>query len=65
MPDEKEEQRKIAVAYKLAKNQYTTNYNPSALVWDIDKPSTPVNVISHSSIIVTYKFNNSKNKRFL
>ena len=38
IPDEKEEQRKIAVAYKLAKNQdIPPNYNPSALVWDVDK----------------------------
>ena len=59
IPDEKEEQRKIAVAYKLAKNQdIPPNYNPSALVWDIDKPNTPINVISHSSEIVTLAFNN-------
>jgi len=59
IPDEKEEQRKIAVAYKLAKNQdIPPNYQPSALVWDIDKPNTPVNVISHTSEIVTLAFNN-------
>ena len=59
VPDEKEEQRKIAVAYKLDKNQdIPPNYNPSALVWDIDKPNTPINVISHSSEIVALAFNN-------
>ena len=59
VPDEKEEQRKIAVAYKLDKNQdIPPNYNPSALVWDIDKPNTPINVISHSSEIVSLAFNN-------
>lgn len=59
IPEEKEEQRKIAVAYKLAKNQdVPPNYLPSALVWDIDKPNTPINVISHTSEIVTLAFNN-------
>ncbi len=59
IPDEKEDQRKIAVAYKLARiEDIPPNYNPSALVWDIDKPNTPINVISHSSEIVTLAFNN-------
>ena len=48
-----------SVAYKLDKSQdIPPNYNPSALVWDIDKPNTPINVISHSSEIVSLAFNN-------
>lgn len=59
VPEEKEEQRKIAVAYKMGRNQdIPPNYLPPALVWDIDKPNTPTNVISHTSEIVTLAFNN-------
>ena len=59
IPDEKEDQRKVTVAYKIAKiEDIPQNYNPLALVWDIDKPNTPINVISHISEIVTLAFNN-------
>ena len=60
VPEEKEEQNRIAVAYKLEKNQeIPPNYLPPALVWDIDKPNEPINRVAHqSSEIVTVAFNN-------
>ena len=59
VPEEKEEQRKIAVAYRLVKGQdVPPNYLPPALVWDIDKPNVPTNVLNYSSEIVTLAFNN-------
>jgi hypothetical protein len=55
VPEEKEEQNRIAVAYKLDKNQeIPPNYLPPALVWDIEKPNEPINRVAHqSSEIVT------------
>ena len=61
VPEEKEEQTRIAVAYKLSKDQtedIPPNYLPPALVWDIEKPNTPLNTIRHTSEIVTVAFNN-------
>ena len=61
VPEEKEEQTRIAVAYKLLKDQaedIPPNYLPPALVWDIEKPNAPLNVIRHTSEIVTVAFNN-------
>ena len=84
VPEEKEEQRKIAVAYRLVrkkkgdtkKNQngepksekeneeeeqdIPPNYVAPALVWDIDKPNVPTNVLRYNSTteIVTLAFNN-------
>ena len=61
VPEEKEEQTRIAVAYKLLKDQdedIPPNYLPPALVWDIEKPNAPINTIRHTSEIVTVAFNN-------
>ena len=61
VPEEKEEQTRIAVAYKLSKEQtedIPPNYLPPALVWDIEKPNAPINTIRHTSEIVTVAFNN-------
>ena len=59
VPEEKEEQKKIAVAYRLVKGQdVPPNYLPPALVWDIDNPNVPTNVLHYSSEIVTLAFNN-------
>lgn len=61
IPEDKEEQKKIAVAYHLDKtiNQdIPPDYLPPALVWDIDKPNEPTNVLKCSSEIVTLAFNN-------
>jgi hypothetical protein len=47
VPEEKEEQNRIAVAYKLDKNQeIPPNYLPPALVWDIEKPNEPINRVA-------------------
>ncbi|MCQ2816553.1 MAG: hypothetical protein MJ252_04715 [archaeon] len=63
VPEEKVEQRKIAVAYRLNRNanqEIPPDYVPPALVWDVDKPNAPTNVlrVNSNTEIVTLAFNN-------
>jgi dynein intermediate chain 2 len=55
-PDE--EQSRIAVAYRLHKNQVIEpNYKLPCLVWDINNPNSPINVLTCNSEITTVAFN--------
>lgn len=58
IPEDKEEQTKVAVAYKLHKDQeIPPNYKLPCLVWSMDNPNTPLNVLSCNSEILTLAFN--------
>jgi dynein intermediate chain 2 len=53
-----EDQTKIAVAYRLHKNQIVEpNYKLPCLVWDINNPNTPINILTCNSEITTVAFN--------
>jgi len=55
-PDE--EQSRIAVAYRLHKNQtIEPNHKLPCLVWDINNPNSPINVLTCNSEITTVAFN--------
>jgi dynein intermediate chain 2, axonemal len=55
-PDD--EQSRIAVAYRLHKNQMIEpNHKLPCLVWDINNPNSPINVLTCNSEITTVAFN--------
>lgn len=57
-----EDQSKIAVTFKLSKGQtLPTGYKLPCLVWDINNPNAPCNVITSSSEIVVAAFNRNPN----
>jgi dynein intermediate chain 2 len=53
-----EDQTRIAVSYRLHKNQEVeTNYRLPCLIWDINNPNEPINILTASSEITTVAFN--------
>ncbi len=53
-----EEQSRIAVSYRLHKNQVIEpNYKLPCLIWDINNPNEPINVLTANSEITTVAFN--------